>query len=115
MKYLYFSAPWCGPCKMFGPVMERVSTKVNVQKVNVDENQDLAMRYSVRSIPTVVLVGDDGKEWIYKQTAMVNFVQNRGLFFTHGTHHQAINNHGTNKEDGRLTLTYFLQRKPFYY
>ena len=55
------------------------------------------------------------KEWVYKQTAMVNFVQNRGLFFTHGTHHQAINNHGTNKEDGRLTLTYFLQRKPFYY
>lgn len=61
------------------------------------------------------VVGDDGKEWVYKQTAMVNFVQNRGLFFTHGTNHQAINNHGTNKEDGRLTLTYFLQRKPFYY
>ena len=59
MKYLYFSAPWCGPCKMFGPtVMERVSTKgINVQKINVDENQDLAMQYSVRSIPTVVLVG----------------------------------------------------------
>jgi len=63
MKYLYFSAPWCGPCKMFGPVMERVSTKIPVQKINVDENQDLAMRYSVRSIPTVVLVGDDGKEY----------------------------------------------------
>ena len=63
MKYLYFSAPWCGPCKMFGPVMERVSTKVNVQKVNVDENQDLAMRYSVRSVPTVILVDNTGKEY----------------------------------------------------
>jgi len=63
MKYLYFSAPWCGPCKMFGPVMERVSTQIPVQKINVDENQDLAMQYSVRSIPTVVLVGDDGKEY----------------------------------------------------
>jgi thioredoxin 1 len=71
MKYLYFSAPWCGPCKMFGPVMERVGTKVNVQKINVDENQDLAMRYSVRSIPTVVLVGDDGKEYA-RQTGMQN-------------------------------------------
>ena len=63
MKYLYFSAPWCGPCKMFGPIMERVSTKVNVQKVNVDENQDLAMQYSVRSVPTVILVDNTGKEY----------------------------------------------------
>ena len=63
MKYLYFSAPWCGPCKMFGPVMERVSTKVNVQKINVDENQDLAMQYSVRSVPTVILVDNSGKEY----------------------------------------------------
>jgi len=63
MKYLYFSAPWCGPCKMFGPIMERVSTKVSVQKVNVDENQDLAMQYSVRSVPTVILVDNTGKEY----------------------------------------------------
>ena len=44
-----------------------------------------------------------------KQTAMINFVQNRGLFFTHGTIHQAENNHGIDKENGRLTLTYFLK------
>ena len=43
--------------------MERVSTKVNVQKVNVDENQDLAMQYSVRSVPTVILVDNTGKEY----------------------------------------------------
>lgn len=43
--------------------MERVSTKVNVQKINVDENQDLTMQYSVRNVPTVILVGDDGKEY----------------------------------------------------
>jgi|TARA_R100000482_G_scaffold121676_1_gene68145 hypothetical protein len=61
------------------------------------------------------IVGDDGKEWVYKQTAMVNFINNRGIFFTHGTWHQAINNHGVDKEDGRLTLTYFLQREPFKY
>ena len=43
--------------------MERVSTKVSVQKVNVDENQDLAMQYSVRSVPTVILVDNTGKEY----------------------------------------------------
>jgi len=63
MKYLYFSAPWCGPCKMFGPVMERVSKAVPVQKINVDENQQLAMEYSVRSVPTVILVDNTGKEF----------------------------------------------------
>ncbi len=74
MKYLYLSAPWCGPCKMFGPIMERVSTKVNVQKVNVDENQDLAMQYSVRSVPTVILVDNTGKEYA-RQVG----VQNEGM------------------------------------
>ena len=63
MKYLYFSAPWCGPCKMFGPVMERVSTNILVQKIDVDKQSDLAMKYSVRTIPTVILVDNNGKEY----------------------------------------------------
>ena len=63
MKYLYFSAPWCGPCRMFGPVMERVSTNILVQKIDVDKQSDLAMKYSVRTIPTVILVDNNGKEY----------------------------------------------------
>jgi len=64
MKYLYFSAAWCGPCKTLGPTMERVKSQgVPVEKVNVDENQDLVTQYSVRSIPTVVLVDNTGKEY----------------------------------------------------
>ena len=63
MKYLYFSAPWCGPCRMFGPVMERVGETIPVEKINIDEDQETAMEYSVRSIPTVVLVDDSGKEF----------------------------------------------------
>lgn len=63
MKYLYFSAPWCGPCRQFGPIMERVNQTVPVQKVNVDEDQQLAMQYSIRSVPTVVLVDNTGKEY----------------------------------------------------
>ena len=71
MKYLYFSAPWCGPCKMFGPVMERVGTQVPVEKYNVDENSELAAQYSIRSIPTTVLVNESGKE-IFRQIGASN-------------------------------------------
>ena len=71
MKYLYFSAPWCGPCRMFGPIMERVGETVPVEKINIDEDQETAMEYSVRSIPTVVLVDDSGKEYA-RQVGMQN-------------------------------------------
>jgi thioredoxin 1 len=60
-SYLYFSAPWCGPCRMLGPVMERVGNTISVQKVNVDEQPELAQQYNVRSVPTVVLL-ENGQE-----------------------------------------------------
>ena len=60
-QYLYFSAPWCGPCRMLGPVMERVNNTIPVQKVNVDENSEMAQQYNVRNIPTVVLL-ENGQE-----------------------------------------------------
>ena len=63
MKYLYFSAGWCQPCKALGPIMQQVSQEVPVQKVDVDENQQLAMQYSIRNVPTVVLVNGEGKEF----------------------------------------------------
>ena len=50
-----FWAPWCGPCKMMGPVVEKLAEeydgKVKVGKLNVDEESDLAARYTVSSIP----------------------------------------------------------------
>lgn len=54
-----FWAPWCGPCKMMGPVLEAYSTEhpeVLVVKVNVDEAPDLAQRYNVLSIPTFMVM-----------------------------------------------------------
>ena len=56
-----FYANWCGPCKMLSPVLEKVSDEINVVKVNVDSNGDLAREYGVMSIPCVILF-EDGKE-----------------------------------------------------
>tara|TARA_R100001129_G_scaffold30085_1_gene19929 strand:+ start:953 stop:1195 length:243 start_codon:yes stop_codon:yes gene_type:complete len=52
----YFSAAWCGPCKTFKPVMNEVSGDgYSVQFIDIDQSQDLATKYSVRSVPTVVI------------------------------------------------------------
>lgn len=62
---VYFSAPWCGPCKAMGPVVEQITGKMNigVQKINVDTEPELAEKYGVRSIPTLVLEDREaGKE-----------------------------------------------------
>lgn len=57
-----FWAPWCGPCKTLTPILESIANKHNgalrLAKVNIDEQQELAMQFSVRSVPTVVLVKD---------------------------------------------------------
>jgi thioredoxin 1 len=54
-----FWAAWCGPCRMVSPVIdalgEKHSGKIKVVKVNVDENQELAEKYGVMSIPTIML------------------------------------------------------------
>ena len=60
-----FWAEWCGPCRMVGPAVELVAKimagKVKVTKLNVDENQEIAMRYNVQSIPSLLLF-KGGKE-----------------------------------------------------
>ena len=59
---LDFWAPWCGPCKMQGPLFETAAAtlagKAVFAKVNVDDAQDLAAQFGVRSIPTIVVLKD---------------------------------------------------------
>jgi thioredoxin-like negative regulator of GroEL len=59
--FIYFTAPWCVPCKQLGPIMASVAEEVSVLKVNVDEDQSMATDFGVMSIPTVIAV-IDGKE-----------------------------------------------------
>lgn len=58
---LDFWAPWCGPCRMVGPILEDIAAErpdIKVCKVNVDEQPELAVQYGVTSIPTLMVVRD---------------------------------------------------------
>ena len=60
-----FWAPWCGPCKMVGPIIDELASeyegRVMIGKCNVDDNNDVASEYGIRSIPTVLFF-KDGKQ-----------------------------------------------------
>lgn len=54
-----FWAPWCGPCRMIGPVIDEIAqkydSKLKVVKINTDQNPDTATEYGIRSIPTIII------------------------------------------------------------
>ena len=56
---LDFWAPWCGPCRMLSPILDEIAAErpdIKVCKVNIDEEYDLAVRYKVASIPTLLVI-----------------------------------------------------------
>lgn len=70
--FIDFWAPWCGPCKMFGPIFEKVAAKnmdIKFGKVNVDVEQQLGAEFQVSSIPTLMIFKD--KTLIFVQPGLV--------------------------------------------
>jgi len=77
----YFSAPWCGPCKLLGPIVEQLTqeiTSVNFVKVNTDTDTDLVTKYNVRSVPTLVITKDsieiDRRMGVTQKTALTHWI-----------------------------------------
>jgi thioredoxin 1 len=60
MKIYKFYADWCGPCKLIEPLLKSFSN-LPIESVDIEENMDLAYKYKVHSIPTLVIVHDNGE------------------------------------------------------
>ena len=62
-KILYFSAAWCGPCKQLAPIINKLTSEgFPITKIDVDSNPDLSAQYAIRSIPTMVVLDENGIE-----------------------------------------------------
>jgi thioredoxin 1 len=69
---LYFTAAWCGPCKMFKPIVQAVSaeTGVGVNFIDVDQQTDMAQRYNVSSVPTIIV--ENGGSVVYRNSGVMS-------------------------------------------
>jgi thioredoxin 1 len=72
MKLVKYGAPWCGPCKALDHLFETANLDIEIELVNIDHNVQLAQDNNIRSIPTVVLIDDKGKE-VNRFTGLMNF------------------------------------------
>ena len=78
-----FWAEWCGPCKTLGPILEEISndmgSKVKIAKVNLDVSQELAMKFSIRSIPTMLFFKDgelvDTKVGLLPKNELIDWIE----------------------------------------
>lgn len=63
IKFLYFYAEWCGPCKVYGPIIEKFSREnnCNVTKIDVDKEYELSQKYGIQAIPTTLIINDSGE------------------------------------------------------
>lgn len=76
MKLLKFYAPWCAPCQGLSMVIAAAEEKISIpiEEVNIDEDIDTAIKYGVRSVPTLVVVDDQGNT-VKKNVGVLNEAQ----------------------------------------
>lgn len=79
-----FFATWCGPCKMLSPILEEMASErslIKIVKVDIDEAMDLARRYGIMSVPTMLLFKDgkllDQVTGFMPKTELVNWINER--------------------------------------
>jgi len=62
MNVFYFSAPWCGPCKMFKPVLQQVASEfgIVINDINVDYDTMYTEKYNITSVPTIIILDNQG-------------------------------------------------------
>lgn len=82
LRLLYFTATWCGPCRAFGPVADRVLSQfsdVDYQKIDVDSSPELTQKYFITSVPTLVLEKNgmllERKSGAMSQSDLVKFIE----------------------------------------
>jgi thioredoxin 1 len=74
MKVIRFTASWCQPCKMLAKNLEEIKTNIPIEIVDIDENQDAAIEYGVRGVPTLLKI-DENNNVIAKQVGMTSLKQ----------------------------------------
>lgn len=58
-RVLRFTASWCGPCKMLAKTLEEVNTIIPIEVIDIDDQQDLAVEYGVRGVPTLIMLDEN--------------------------------------------------------
>ena len=59
-KFLYFTAAWCGPCKVLKPKIEALASELPITILDVDANKTTATEYNIRNIPTIIMIDENG-------------------------------------------------------